>query len=310
MAVVVTGGYGHCGTWIVKKLIEEGKDIIIFNRSERKIDFLEKYSNKIKFFKGDVQDKTSILSLFNEHDSEIEGIIHVAGLAGGPEFYKNPLLSININTIGTLNLLETAKIYGKKKFIYISSGSVYGERSDIPKESDPVSPSDLYGACKASTEFLGLQYASQYDMDFRAVRIYFAYGPGRMPSELYPLYQAIFGPLQGLRPNKLDSGRDQEIDFTYVGDVAKAIVAIYMAEHSKYKVYNVASGTPHKVKDIIELIKNYTESPLIDEIGSGKSYLRGPSLDITRISEEFGFKADYSIENGIREYAAWIKANL
>lgn len=309
MAVVVTGGYGHCGAWIVKQLAEAGKEVIIFNRTHRRIDFLEGFGEKISFFKGDIQDLPSIFRLFKEHHTRIEGIIHIAGLMGGPYFASNPHLHININTMGTVNFLEAARIYDIKKFIFISSGSVYGERSDIPKETDPVSPSDLYGAVKASSEFLGLQYANQFGIDFKAVRIFFAYGPGRLPSELYPLYQAIFGGLEGIKEMKLEAGREQEIDFTFIGDVAKAVVMLYNADVTKHRIYNVASGSSYKLPEVVKIANRYAASPINTEFGPGKIIPRGPSLDIGRISEEFGFKADYSIEEGIKSYAEWINSN-
>ena len=112
--------------------------------------------------------------------------------------------------MGTVDMLEASRVFGVRRFVYISSGAVYGVRDDIPREDEPMTPGDLYGAAKASAEFFGLQYANEFGLDFRALRVYFAYGPGRYPSELYPLYRSVFGPLEG-KNNDLAAGRGRPV---------------------------------------------------------------------------------------------------
>ena len=309
MYVLVTGGLGHIGSWVSHELVHRGKKVITVGHSPRRLElnYLQDIRDKIEFFKADVLDYASIFRLFKQYDDQIEGIIHIAGLMGGPFFASNPHYHIRINTIGTLNYLEAARIFGIKKFVYVSSGSVYGPRDDVPTEADPMAPGDVYGATKASAELLGLQYSNEFGLDFRAGRVYFAYGPGHLPSELYPLYKAVFGSLEGDTKIKLDAGADQMVDFTYIKDIAYALALIYDAPEVKHRRFNITSGAYQKLPELIEIVSRCAGVSVEKKIGPGRLMPRGPSLDSTRLREELGFKPKYTFEKGVEEYAEWIR---
>lgn len=309
MYVLVTGGLGHIGSWVCHELVQRGKKVITVGHSPRRLslNYLQELGDKIEFFRSDVLDYASIFRLFRKYDAQIEGIIHIAGLMGGPFFATNPHYHIRINTIGTLNYLEAARIFGIKKFVYVSSGSVYGPRDDVPTEDDPMAPGDVYGAAKASAELLGMQYANEFGLDFRAGRVYFAYGPGHLPSELYPLYIAVFGSLEGQTKVELDAGADQMVDFTYIRDIANAMALIYEAPKLKHRQFNITSGSYQRLPELIEIVSRYARISVEKKIGPGRLMPRGPSLDSTRLREELGFKPKYSFEEGVEEYAEWIK---
>ncbi len=310
MAVLVTGGYGHLGSWVSHDLLAQGKEVIIMGRSQHRLDYLEPYQDRITFFGCDVLDYGGIYRMFKTYEKDIEGIIHIAGLMGGPGVAKNPHYNLRINLMGTLEMLEAARTFGVKKFVYISSGSVFGKRSDIPRDDTPLTPSDLYGSSKASSEMVGLQYANEYGLDFRVLRIYFAYGPGHLPSELYPLYQAVFGALEGMREIKLDAGGDQALDFTYARDCSQAILLLYHAATTKYRQYNSAGGSWATLPELIRIVNKYAPHPAKVELGPGLLMPRPPSIDFTRLREEFGYKPKYTFEEGVKEYAEWVNKTM
>jgi nucleoside-diphosphate-sugar epimerase len=309
MYVLVTGGLGHIGSWVCHELVHKGKKVIATGRSPHRLNlnYLQDHADKIEFFTADVLDYASIFRLFKQYDDQIEGIIHIAGLMGGPLFATNPHYHIRINTMGTVNFLEAARIFGIKKFVYVSSGSVYGPRDDVPAETDPMSPGDVYGAVKASAELIGLQYANEFGLDFRAGRVYFAYGPGHLPSELYPLYIAVFGCLEGRTKIEMNAGADQMVDFTYIKDIANAMALIYEAPQVKYRQYNITSGVYHKLPELIDIVSRCAGVSVEIKIGPGRLMPRGPSLNSTRLREELGFEPKYTFEKGVKEYAEWIK---
>ncbi len=306
MATLVTGGYGHIGSWVCHELAGKGERVIVSGRSRHHVSYLEELEDRIDFFPADVLDYASIFRMFKHYAGQIEGIIHIAGIMGGPHFATNPHYHIRVNTMGTLDMLEAARIFGIKKFVYCSSGSVYGPRDDVPTEATPMSPGDVYGAAKASAELFGLQYANEFGLDFRALRVYFAYGPGHLPSELYPLYDAVFGCLQGKTSVTLEAGADQAIDFTYVRDVAHTMALLYQAKATRYRQYNVSSGVYHKIPETIDIVSRAGGCPVAHEIGPGRIMPRGPSLDSERLRRELGWEPQYSLEQGVKEYAEWI----
>ncbi len=308
MSVLITGGYGHIGSWVARRLLDQGRDVILLARSQRRRSYLEGFDNQINFFQADVLDYASVYRCFKQYDGQIEGVIHVAGIMGGPAFAQNPHRNIRLNTMGTVELLEACRIFGVERLVYISSGSVYGVRDDVPDEAVPVSPSDLYGAAKASAELLGQMYEREFGVDFRAIRVYFAYGPGHMPAELYPLYGAVFGPLAGATKISLPAGRDQSIDFTYVKDIAQGVCRLYEAPTVKHRVYNIASGWFAPIPELIEITAREAGVSVEVEIGPGRIMPRGPSLGFARIRDELGFKPQYSFVDGVREYIDWIRS--
>jgi nucleoside-diphosphate-sugar epimerase len=289
------------------EIARQGGNVIVIDRSRRRLSYLEGLGGYIAFEPADVLDHASVYRIFKEREGRIEGIIHVAGLMGGPFFATKPQYHIQINTMGTVGMLEAARIFGVGRFSYISSGAVYGPRDDVPTESDPMAPGDLYGAAKASAEFFGLQYANEFGIDFRAVRVYFAYGPGRLPSELYPLYNAVFGCLEGRTRVELPAGSGQAIDFTYVKDIARAILMVYDAPTLKYRQYNATSGVCHKLPQLIENVSRIAGKPVALDIGPGRIMPRGPSLDSSRLREELGFAPEYDLDRGVNEYSDWIR---
>jgi UDP-glucuronate 4-epimerase len=309
MYVLVTGGLGHIGSWVCHELVHRGKKVIVTGRSRGRmnLNYLQDLEDSIEFFPADMTDYASLFRLFRHYEGQVEGIIHIAGLMGGPLFAINPHYHVRINTMGTVDLLEAARIFGIKKFVYCSSGSVYGPRDDVPAETDPMSPGDLYGAAKASAEFFGLQYANEFGLDFRVGRIYFAYGPGRLPSELYPLYMAVFGCLEGKKRIELEAGADQKIDFTYIKDIANAIALIYEAPKLMYRQYNISTGEYLPLPELIDITSRYAGVPVERKIGPGRIMPRGPSIDSTRLRQELGFSPRYTFEEGVKEYAEWIR---
>ena len=307
MAVLITGGLGHLGFSVCRALIRQGRTVIVTGRSRQRIKYLKDVEDSIKFVPADVVDQASLYRLFVEEKGGIDGVVHIAGLMGGPFFATNPRHHIYINTMGTVDMLEICRIFGVRRFVYISSVSVYGVRDNIPLENEPLTPGDLYGAAKASAEFFGIQYANEFGVDFRALRVSFAYGPGRFPRELYPLYRAVFGCLEGNTSASLPAGADQSLDFTYVKDIARAVCLLYETPNLKYRQYNVCSGVYHRIPELISKAAEIAGVTVNLSIGPGRITPRGPSLDSSRLREELGFKPEYDFERGVREYMEWIK---
>lgn len=309
MSYFITGGNGHIGSWIAYLLAKKNKDCIIYDISKNTPDYLEVVRDKIHFILGDVLDFARLTNVIQENKSKIEGIIHTVAIMG--DFVPlNPHYNIKLNINGTLNILEIARIYDIKKVIYTSTGAVYGSIEGIAKEEDLVNPPDLYAASKVSAEFLGQRYADHFGIDFRIARVYFVYGPGKLPSQFIKLYKLTFGALEGLRGLKSPQGGDQKIDFTYVEDVAQGILLLAEKETVENKIFNIATGSAHKVKDIVSLCSRHTHFSYEIEIGDGKLMKRCEALDILRAQKELGYQVKYNVEQGIKKYSDWIKKYL
>ena len=310
MAVAITGGFGLLGSWLTHEFAQDGEEVLVLDVMERDLDYLREYREKIDFERADVLDFPRLKEIFSRRTVKIDGIIHTVAVMATPSFWANPHHSINLNVMGTINLLEVARLFGIGKFLFVSSGAVYGELEVSAHEiQNPVQPSDLYGASKAASEFIGQQYANHFGIDVRCVRPFFFFGPGKLPSEMPHLFTCLLGPLEGLKGLRLEKGADQRLGFTYVRDTAHGTYLMYRAKSLSHHTMNIASEVPVSFHDMVRLARKYSDTPTEVEMGPGKLFPRGETLDISLAREELGFEPRHTLEEGMREYAEWVRRN-
>ncbi len=309
MAIFITGGYGHIGSWTALLLARQGQDIIIYDTNDDAPDCLIEVANRITFIKGDVLNFAALREAFEHHHTNIDGVVHTVAAMG--EFVEiDPHQNINLNVMGLVNVLELARVFEIEKVLYTSTGAVYGVVDGLPTESLPLYPTDLYASTKTSAEHIGIQYAQTFGMDFRVARLYFVYGPGKLPSRFIKLYKIAFGALEGLEGLNMDKGADQKLDFTYVEDAARGIALLFNAENLRHKVFNIATGQAHSVGEVVELAKKYTHSSVPVHVGPGELMRRSEALDIGRAAAELDYEPKVGLEEGIKRYADWLKTTL
>jgi nucleoside-diphosphate-sugar epimerase len=310
MAVFITGGHGHIASWTAYFLAKEGEQIILYDINPAAPDFLDEVSKNITFIKGGVLDFPHLNEVFNQYKTEIDGIIHTVGIMG-ELVLENPHRNVALNIGGTHNILEITRQFEIPKVVYTSTGAVYGAvTGTISEDQYPPNPSDLYGSTKASSEFLGQQYANTFGFEFRISRVYFCYGQGKLPSKFIRLYRLAFGALEGLDDLTMDKGADQKLDFTYIEDAARGTALLYQAQDLRHNIFNIATGVPNSLGKVAELAQMYSPFKVKVELGPGELMQRAEALDISRARKELGFEPKYTIEEGIQKYAAWMKKVL
>jgi nucleoside-diphosphate-sugar epimerase len=214
-----------------------------------------------------------------------------------------------LNITGTHNVLEAVRLFDVPKFIFTSTGAVYGEVPGIVAEDDYLpNPSDLYSASKTSCEYLSLHYASAFGFDCRISRVFFCYGPGKLPSDFIRLYQMAFGALEGLLDLKMDSGADQKLDFTYIEDAARGTALLCNAPQVVHRIYNIATGIPRSIGDAAALAQQHSPYDVRVEMGPGVLMKRCEALNIDRARQELGYTPRYDLESGVEAYARWIQS--
>ena len=306
MGVLITGGHGHIGSWAARYLVGEGEDVILLDTNPAVPDCLRDMADKVTFVPGSVMDFAHLTDIFRRHQDRIDGIIHTVGIMG-ELVLENPFGNVQLNIGGTQNILEIARQFEIAKVVYTSTGAVYGAASGHAVEATyPVNPSDLYGATKASCEFLGRQYAATFGFDFRISRVYFCYGPGKLPSRFIRLYRLAFGALEGLEGLQMDKGADQRLDFVYIEDAARGTARLYTAAQPPHSVYNIATGVATAVGRVAELAQKYSRYDVNVAMGPGMLMQRCEALDISRAQRDLGYEPQFDVETGIRKYAAWM----
>lgn len=296
MATLLIGGNGLVGTALVKYLTEQGEEVISYSAHSP--------SEEIKgcvYIQGDVTEYGTMNMILKEY--KVDRILHNAAVSHPKLFRDNPYKIYRTNVLGTMTSLEAARNYGVKRYLYMSSGAVYGNVSmDVVTEEVPMHSENPYGATKVACEEL----VRNYGLDAASLRIGFVYGPGRKYE--CPVNMILKDCIQK-NEVKWEHGMDQKLDYIYLDDCVKAIAVIAMADQLPHTEYNVGGGEIVDYSRIVDKVKAiYPEVPV--HIGPGDlGYDNLGALSVERAFHDFGWKPEISIEEGIERYNQWLRKN-
>src|SRR3989338_8811455 len=259
MAILVTGSAGFIGSHVVKAIIARGIEVVgldNFNsyydpklKEARINEFLHDFS--FKNYRLDLADFEGLRQIFKEN--KIDKICHLAAQAGVRYSLEHPAVYIQSNIVGTHNLLELAKEYEIRDFIFASSSSVYGGNKKVPfSESDPVdSPISLYAATKKANELEANVYHHLYGLNCWGLRFFTVYGPwGRPDMALFKFTKAI----SESQPIEVYNMGRHRRDFTYIDDVVQGVLAA-VDKCQGYEIINLGNSTPVDVEYFIKVIE-------------------------------------------------------
>ena len=220
----------------------------------------------------------------------------------------NPYSMVQVNIVGTANILELARIHDGARVIYCSSTSVYGDSKSPPPvpEDVPLFPNSVYGASKAAGEQLLSSYVSQFGLDGASFRLSWVYGPRRTTSCV--VRTMIQNTLSG-KPTRIPCGRGFHRQFIYVDDAAAALVAALDQPKLPRRTYSVTGGTYLTMEEIAGTVKRVLPNADI-ELGRGPDPEDGvqPRFDISAVERDIGFRPSFTFEEGVRNYVAWLQS--
>ena len=303
--ILVTGGAGFIGSHVVRKLIDAGEEVIIYdNLRHGDVDFLTKLrfpDVEPELVLGDITDFAHVFQTLKKH--EVKKIIHTAAITFIPTAIENPSLAFNVNIIGTFNLLEAGRILDLEKFLYISSASTYGDFQYTPAdERHPLEAKDIYGATKAAADRIAMSYYRTYDMPVTVIRTTAVYGPGDLENRV--VKQFIEKALQGI-PLDLQGGGEQRRDFTYVEDVAKSFLLALNSDKANGEAFNISGMHDYSIKELAMIIKEFIPETEIEITGARRVDARKGELDTSKAKKILGYKCDYDLRRGVKETIKW-----
>ncbi|MCH7712407.1 MAG: NAD(P)-dependent oxidoreductase [Chloroflexi bacterium] len=318
MATLVTGGTGFVGANIVKCLAQTGHDVICFDVNgpdQLTRNFMEDVSSKVSYVQGDILDRGMIDRLGAEH--AIDKIVHAAVFTVNRVELETQRSRdvIAINVEGTANLLELARALKVGRFVYVSSGAVYGSAAtgdQTLNEDAPPVPLNLYGITKYASELLTRRYGELHGISTASVRLSTPYGP----MERVTGHRAVMSVFhqwtgQALRGGSITvDDMDQGRDFTYVADIGDGIRTVLDATTLRHGLYNLTAGTWVTYREILdELIKLTPNTPVI-ETGQARSEPtsegppRGP-LSGHRLFQDLRWTPKFDLAAGMADYLKW-----
>lgn len=308
----MTGGAGFIGSNVSKKLLKRGNQIVCvddFNdyynpklKEDRIKIFLKDY--KFPVYRVDIRNYTSLKEIFEKEN--IDKICHLAARAGVRASIEDPFIYQETNIKGTLNLLELAKEYKIKDFIYASSSSVYGGNTKIPfAEKDSVdAPISLYAASKKADELMAHVYHNLYNLNCTGLRFFTVYGPWGRP-DMAPIKFAKL--ISNDKPIDVYNYGKHERDFTYIDDIVQGTVAA-LDHPFPYEVINLGNSNTVKLEYFISLLeKELGKKAQKNMLSKQPGDMEITNADITKAKSLLEFEPKTNIEEGIKKFINWFK---
>lgn len=251
---LVTGGSGFVGSHVVDELVEQGAaDVVVLDKAIRRENLVGALDvGNVRVIEGDVTDTAGLRRALDG----IDGLFHLAVLPLGP-CEADPRSCLEVNVVGTFNVLEAAHEAGVQKVVYSSASSVYGDTEDTMDESHPLDARTMYGTSKLVGEYLLRVFHDKHGLDYVVLRYMNVYGPRQEAGLIANVFRRIQA---GERPTIQGDG-SQSFDFVHVADVARANVAAMIADVTD-QAFNIGSGDEATVKEIVELLLEATGSEL------------------------------------------------
>jgi nucleoside-diphosphate-sugar epimerase len=286
-SVLVTGGRGFIGRSVCALLEQEGYGVLCVDQANNHVSHLDSAPSRPNL-RCDIADAAQQQKLFATN--QIDGIIHLAAVLPTAA-QRDPLLATRVNIGGSINVLEMARQFGVRRFVFASSLSVYGAHSleECISEEHSVCPGDLYGTAKLYIERVGETYRQQHAVDFLSLRIGRVVGPGAQ-SKSSAWRSQIFEYLGTKVPREINVPfrPSERLLLVHVGDVAKMLVTLLHSGPTKHAVYNACCESM-SVADLKHAVEALNPNITLTE-GTGSSAGNPQSLSMARFENEFGFR--------------------
>jgi UDP-glucose 4-epimerase len=297
MRVLVTGGGGFIGSHVVDRLIGRGDTPRIFDLSA------SPYHSplEVETFTGSITDPANLDLAMRDCDA----VIHLAAVADVAHVLADPVLAEEVNTRGTLNVLEAACRAKVGRVVYGSTTWVYSDCAEqAVDESTPIpAPRHLYTATKLAGETYCAGYGELYDLEYTVLRFGIPYGPRARAAGVVAKFTDL-----ALAGEALTIAGDggQTRSFIYVEDLADGIVAS-LAPEAAGRTYNLSGDEVVTILEIAERVQENTEGCEIVHTPPRPGDFPGKQISNARALEEIGWKAETSFREGVRRYVEWVR---
>ncbi|NUW42411.1 NAD-dependent epimerase/dehydratase family protein [Nonomuraea rhodomycinica] len=312
--VVVTGGSGFVGSHLVERLVAEGHETTVFDHGAPPPG-LVRCADAPRYVSGDIRDRAQVAAVV---EPGVDVVYHLAAVVGVDRYLDEPLDVIDINLIGTRNVLELAERAGAK-VVLASTSEVFGKNPAVPwaENDDRVLGSTSvdrwsYSSSKALAEHLTFAFVRQRGLRATIVRYFNVYGPRQRPA--FVVSRTVHRALRGLPPIVYDDG-GQTRCFTYVDDAIDATLTAGASDKADGECFNIGSSEETTVGEVVRLILELTGDgpaavPLDTGARLGPRYqdLRRRIPDARKAYEVLGWRASTELREGLSRTIAWARA--
>lgn len=309
--ILITGGSGFIGSGVARALAERGDEAIVFDvaRSPR-LDAVMSAHRSVTFVGGEITEWPQVAGVIQK--TRPAAIVHCAAIVGVTNSLASPIATFRVNVEGSLNVLESMRLFGVKRMVHLSSEETYGPfDADVIDETHPNRPVAPYGISKFAVERLAGDYVERHGLECLHVRTCWVYGPGlprpRVPKVL------VDAAVAGTQLH-LPGGGDFSVDHVYIDDCIDGIMRVLDKPKHVHDVYHIATGEAHSLSAIVEMLKEIVPGADL-KVGpgpyrfvDGTEAVRKGALDITRARRDLGYAPRYPLRQGLAAYVEATRA--
>ena len=297
---LVLGGCGFIGSHLVDGLLDNGYEVIIFDKENVDTKNIKHNLNKIKLIKGDFANENDITGAIKD----IDHIFHFIGTTLPQSSTQNPIYDIESNVISTIKMLEITRSANIKKIIFASSGgTIYGIPRQIPiSEDHPTNPICAYGISKLIIEKYLHLYYKLYGLDYVSLRFSNAYGERQDPNGSQGAIAVFLGNI--IKGNPINIWGDGKVirDYIYVKDIVDAAIKAAEIDQMDPHVLNIGSGVGTSLKELIDILSQITKKDIqINYTEKRKIDVPVNILDISIAKKILSWEPKYSLTDGIKK---------
>ena len=300
---LVTGGAGFIGSHVVKRLLDSGIEVSV-------LDNLSTGCRKnssgmdVTFCEGDIRNPADVARSVAGCDV----VFHLAASVGNIRSIENPVLDAETNVMGTLNVLEAARLANVRKIVYSSSAAIFGRAVELPMAEDHLqAPEAPYGASKLAGENLCLTYARLYGMEAVCLRYFNVYGPNQRFDAYGNVIPIFVERLLESQPLTVYGDGEQTRDFVHVTDVARA--NLLAAQVPGSGTFNIGSGETMSVNRLVGLLGQVSNRSIkVEYQPPRKGEILHACAHIGKAVEVLHFVPTVDFSQGLRDYVAWFQS--
>lgn len=306
--VLVTGGFGFVGSRLVKRLLDQGHEVIVL---EHPAAAAPKELAKIEVLRADIADEESMASVKR---AGLDAVLHLAAQSSGPRSFSIPVQDVKLNVLGTINTVDWCLANNVERIIFASSFVIYGDHPDreFMDETTPFRPKSVYAASKLACEHMLMNYAQPKGLKWNALRMFNVYGPGQ---DITKPDQGLVGIFMNMLRQKDDvqvKGSLQRFrDLIYVDDVVQGWERC-LAGSAYNESFNLGTGEKTTFEMVIRAIAETmgkADKLHIEELPGTPGDMMGSVADITRIRSKLGYSPQVPLREGLKRMWKHVEAN-
>ncbi len=304
MTILITGGAGFIGSCLARRLLAEGDTVVVVDNlsTARR----ETVPEGAVFVDGDIGRPETLGKM---PALRYDAVCHLAAQSSGAVSMEQPVYDVQTNALSTILLVRWCREQGIRRVLYASSMAVYGNPVGLPvRESSDAVPVSYYGVSKLMSEHV-LRLASRDGLSTTALRMFNVYGPGQNLANLRQGMASIYLAymLKGV-PVPVTGSLERFRDFVYIEDVIDAWINVLRRDATSSDVYNIGSGMPVRVRDLLQLLLDASGLPSgypVEEKVAPPGDQFGLFSDCGRADIELGWRAKTALADGLRRMVAW-----